>query len=105
MRYYARSAEDATLELGTANDATDFSPTYINYNMIADLGRSLAGYLVDTVPVSLWGDADNDGDVDGLDVTAFRSCFGGAAAPSCYAFDRNIDATVNCADWPAFAAA
>lgn len=89
----------------TVNDKTDFSPTYINYDMIADLTRSVAGYLVDTVPLSLWGDKDNDGDVDDTDFTEFRNCFGSPAAPGCYAFDKNMSGTIDCNDWPAFKAA
>lgn len=89
----------------TQNDATDFSPTYINYNMAGALTRSVTGYLVDNVPMHLWGDADNDADVDGADFLAFRNCFGSPAAPTCYAFDRNIDGTVDCTDWPSFVAA
>ena len=89
----------------TANDAVDISPTYINYNMVADLVRSVTGYLVDTVPVSLWGDADNDGDVDDADFAQYRGCFGGPAAPGCYAFDQNMDGVIDCNDWTSFKSA
>lgn len=86
-----------------STDAVDISPGYIKYPMVADLSRSALGYMVDTVPVSLWGDSDNDGDVDAVDTIAFRSCFGaGAVSGACYAFDRNLDGVVNCLDWPAF---
>jgi hypothetical protein len=86
----------------TANDAVNFSPTYINYTMLADLLRSVTGYMVDQTSVSLWCDADNDGDVDGADLASFRACYGSAPAGSCFAFDRNQDNIVNCLDWPAF---
>lgn len=89
----------------TASDAVDISPTYISYAMLADLARSVAGYLVDTVPLSLWGDADNDGDVDDADRDAFRACYGNPVAGSCFAFDRDLDGDTDCADWQAFRAA
>lgn len=89
----------------TVNDRLEFSPTYISYPLLNDVVRSVAGYLVDTVPLSLWGDKDNDGDVDDTDFTEFRNCFGSPAAPGCYAFDKNMSGTIDCNDWPAFKAA
>lgn len=86
----------------TPNDAVDFSPTYISYTMLEALTKSMAGYLVDTVSLSLWGDKDNDGDVDDADFLQFRLCFGGPSAPVCYSFDKNMDTVIDCADWPAF---
>jgi hypothetical protein len=89
----------------TANDAVDFSPTYISYPMLADLLRSVAGYMVDATPVALWCDYDNDGDVDGIDLANYRACHGGPATGACIAFDKNRDNVVDCLDWPAFKAA
>ncbi|MEK6644661.1 MAG: M28 family peptidase [Planctomycetota bacterium] len=86
----------------TTNDRLEFSPTYISYPLLNDIVRSMAGYLVDAVPISLWGDKDNDGDVDDSDFTQFRLCFGGPSAPVCYAFDKNMDKVIDCNDWPAF---
>jgi hypothetical protein len=89
----------------TANDAVDVYPGYISYALLAPLLRSVTGYLVDQIGVSLWGDADLDADVDGVDFTAFRGCYGGPVTPACRTFDRDSDGDIDCADWAAFRAA
>lgn len=89
----------------TPNDAVDVAPGYISYPMVADLLRSVAGYLVDQSPVSLWHDSDNDADIDAADRDAFRACYGGAVSGACYSFDRDRDGDVDCADWASFKAA
>lgn len=86
----------------TPNDAVDVYPGYISYPMVADLLRSVTGYLVDQSPVSLWHDSDNDADIDEADKDAFRACYGGGVSGTCYAFDRDRDGDVDCADWVSF---
>jgi hypothetical protein len=86
----------------TQSDAVDIYPGYISYPMVADLLRSVTGYLVDQVGISLWGDADVDADIDTADLNAFRACFGAPITNPCRAFDRDLDGDVDCADWPAF---
>lgn len=89
----------------TPNDAVDISPGYISYPLATSVVKSFVGYLVDTTPVALWDDSDNDADVDDADLAAFRACFGSPMSPLCRAFDRDIDGDVDCADWPSFKAA
>ncbi|MHC5003339.1 MAG: M28 family peptidase [Planctomycetota bacterium] len=48
----------------TPDDAVDIDPDYITYPMIADLLRSVVGYLVDEIDVTFHGDATRDGRVD-----------------------------------------
>ncbi len=45
-------------------DAVDIAPDYIDYGMLDDLLRSVAGYLADTVEISVYGDVNLDGVVD-----------------------------------------
>jgi peptidase M28-like protein len=84
----------------TPNDAVNVAPGYISYPLATEVVKSFVGYLVDTVPVALWGDSDNDADVDNVDLDAFRTCYGSAMTPVCRAFDRDLDGDVDCADWP-----
>jgi hypothetical protein len=64
-------------------DAVDIAPDYIDYNMVTDLCRSVAGYLVQQLSITLWGDFDFDADVDLADHTYFADCMAGPdAAPS-----------------------
>ncbi|HKQ50356.1 MAG TPA: M28 family peptidase [Phycisphaerae bacterium] len=86
----------------TPNDAVDIAPGYISYPLATEVVKSFVGYLVDTVPVALWGDSDNDADVDAADLAAFRSCYGAGMTPVCRAFDRDMDGDVDCSDWPSF---
>ncbi len=89
----------------TQNDAVDIAPGYISYPLATGVVKSVVGYLVDTVPVALWDDSDNDADVDEADFAAFRSCYGSPMSPTCRAFDRDRDGDVDCKDWPGFKSA
>jgi hypothetical protein len=53
----------------------------------------------------IWGDFDDDGDVDEADQETFENCFSGEgqpAAPGCEPADADGDGDVDCTDWSAF---
>lgn len=86
----------------TLNDAVDVEPDYIDYPMIEDLLRSVVGYLVDEFGISLYGDDDDDADVDMLDVHGLQSCFGVSGDAACVAYDFDRDGDVDHEDYAAF---
>ncbi len=83
-----------------------YDPDYIDYFMVGDLLRSFAGFLVDEAGFHLYGDFNDDADVDSADYFAFDGCFtgagGGPVAPTCLAGDFDLDDDVDCADWLSF---
>ena len=83
-------------------DAVDANLGYIAYPMIEDLLRSVVGYLVDEFGISLYGDNDNDADVDMLDFRGLQSCFGTSGDPACVAYDFNHDGDIDLEDYAAF---
>jgi Peptidase family M28 len=86
----------------TQNDAFNVSTDYIDYEMVGDLVRSVVGYLVDTVEISLYGDGDFDADVDLSDFALMQRCLSGAAEEECYAFDFDRDGAVDLSDFEQF---
>lgn len=81
----------------TPNDAVDVAPDYITYPMVADLLRTTAGYLVDAVGITVFGDASMDGAVDVADIVAVILAWGPCPAPpaACPAdLDRDGDVDV-----------
>ncbi|MHC5108951.1 MAG: M28 family metallopeptidase [Planctomycetota bacterium] len=90
----------------TPNDAVDVEPGYINYDLCYELALAIAGYLADYAGFYLYGDFDEDVDVDGDDAAAFHLCYTGPDAgpvdPSCLAGDFDGDNDVDCLDWDAF---
>ncbi len=75
---------------------------YIDYTMPANLTRAFVGYLVDTLGITLWHDADNDADVDMADFAAFQRCFNKPADTGCTVFDFDRDGVVSIVDMDAF---
>ncbi len=61
------------------------------------------------IPDQIFGDFDNDGDVDANDFEQFRLCFtgtdSGPVIPGCEAGDSDDDGDIDCIDWQAFRAA
>lgn len=86
----------------TVNDAVDIVPDYIAFPMIEELLRSVVGYLVDELDISLYGDRDNDADVDMFDFRGLQSCFGASGDAGCQAYDFDRDEHVGLQDYAAF---
>lgn len=92
----------------TAEDAVDnpYDPDYISYSMLADLARSFAGFLADEAGFHLYGDFNDDAEVDFADYSAFDGCFtgasGGPVVPMCLAGDFDLDDDIDCTDWLSF---
>lgn len=89
----------------TPNDAVDVEPGYISYPMLEDLLHAVVGYLVDEIHVSLYGDGDDDADLDMLDFAGFQCCFGTTDDPDCVTYDFDADGVVDLADYAGFQAA
>lgn len=89
-------------------DAVDIFPGYINYDMIADLGRASAVYLADLVGVGHFGDSNSDGNVDLVDFAQFQLCFSGPSpvsmpsAACLSAFDNDGDGDIDLVDFAQF---
>ena len=82
----------------TANDAYDVGPDYIDYSMTDGLVRSVVGYLVEEIGITMYADADRDADVDLADIAAFQRCYGGEADGVCAAFGIDDDEMILSSD-------
>ncbi len=89
----------------TQNDAIDVSPDYIDFDMLKDLLRSVAGYVAEQADVSLYGDANDDGDIDFGDFAIFQLCMGGDVSVDCRPFDADGDGATTLSDFASFGAA
>ena len=88
----------------TPNDAVDVEPDYLDYDMLEGLVRSITAYLVDEVEISLYGDSDDDADVDLFDLAELMDCFGVGDVLECRVFDFDQDQDVDLDDHAAFVA-
>jgi hypothetical protein len=78
-------------------DAVDSEPGYISYAMLEDLVRSVVGCLVDTADITMYGDANGDGQVNVDDIIAVILDWGECPPPDCTA-DLNRDGVVDVDD-------
>lgn len=91
---------------GTPTEVGLFKPIF---HIVDQSARTDTKKLYLHIPDQLFGDFDNDGDIDEDDFEQFRICYTGADAgpvvPQCEPGDSDADGDVDCVDWQAFRAA
>ena len=91
---------------GMPTDTGVFKPIF---HVMDQSARTDTRKLQLLVPDLMFGDFDNDQDVDEADFTQFKLCYTGAdngpVAPGCEAGDELGDGDIDCLDWRSFRAA